>query len=236
MASSNGTIPFSLKVNRLRGQDVSPFMARVRSYKTMNREELIAEMAGMNASVSRQEIIVVLDLMKAVIKKYLLSGFRVNTDLFNAKLSVKGGFDSEEDEFDPNRHTVHVRMAPAADLKNDVVTGARMEKVRDEEPEPKLDRVYDFETRSKNGTVSPGHLAEAKGANLDYDGNDEAQGVWFVDASNTGVKAKVVHKVSGSAVLFKIPELAPGPYRLIVRRAFGSEIREGTLKAELSVN
>ncbi|MBN2352198.1 MAG: hypothetical protein JXD23_06465 [Spirochaetales bacterium] len=166
MATSNSTIRFSLKANRLLGRETSPFKAQVRSYKTIGREEMLADMAGMNASVSRQEIIVVLDLMKAVMQKYLLAGFRVKTDLFNAQLTVKGGFASEEDEFDPDRHTVRVRMAPAADLRKAVAHDARMEKIRDEEPEPELDRVYDFETQSKNGTVSPGHIAEVKGANL----------------------------------------------------------------------
>jgi hypothetical protein len=40
--------------------------------------------------VSRQEIIVVLDLMKAVMQKYLLAGFRVKTDLFNSHLKTPG--------------------------------------------------------------------------------------------------------------------------------------------------
>jgi hypothetical protein len=235
MATSHSTIRFSLKANRLRGQDISPFKAQVSSYKTVSMEEVIADMAGMNASVSRQEILVVLDLMKAVIQKYLLSGFRVKTDLFNAQLTVKGGFASEEDEYDPGRHTVRVRMAPAADLRKAVAQSARMEKVRDQEPAPALDRVFDFETRSKNGTVSPGHVAEIYGANLDYDQADDAQGVYFVNQA-AAVKAEVVHKRHGSSVMFKVPELAPGGYRLVMRRAFGSEIREGTLKAEVSVN
>ena len=67
MATSNSTIRFSLKANCLRGQETSPFKAQVRAYKTMNREEMIADMVEMNASVSRQEILVVLDLMQAVI-------------------------------------------------------------------------------------------------------------------------------------------------------------------------
>ena len=116
MATSNSTIRFSLKANCLQGQETSPFKAQVRAYKTMNREEMIADMAEMNASVSRQEIIVVLDLMKAVIKKYLLMGFRVKTDLFNAQVTVKGGFASDEDEYDPARHAVRVRMAPGKSL------------------------------------------------------------------------------------------------------------------------
>jgi hypothetical protein len=124
----------------------------------------------------------------------------VKTDLFNAKLSVRGGFASEEEDYDPTRHTLHVRMAPAADLRKGVAHDARMEKIRDEEPAPALDRVYDYETRSKNGTVSPGHVAEVKGAYLDYDQADNAQGVYFVDSTNAGFKAEVIHKNNGSTV------------------------------------
>jgi hypothetical protein len=236
MASSNSTIRFFLKANPLRGRDITPYLARIRSYKTMSREEMIADMAGMNASVSRQEIIVVLDLMKAVIQKYLLSGFRVKTDLFNARLTMQGGFSSDEDEYDPGRHTVRVRMAPAADLKKAVAHAARMEKIRADKPEPKLDHVYDFETQSRDGTVSPGHVAEVKGVNLDYDQSDAAQGVYFVDQANAAFKAETVHRSGGTTVLFQVPALTPGSYRLVMRRAFGSIIREGTLEAELSVN
>ena len=50
------------------------------------------------------------------------------------------------------------------------------------------------------------------------------------------VKAEVVHKLHGTSVMFKVPTLAPGNYRLVMRRAFGSEIREGKLNGEVSVN
>ena len=56
MATSNSTIRFSLKANRLGGQAASPYVANAQSYKTMNREEMIADMAGMNASVSRRAV------------------------------------------------------------------------------------------------------------------------------------------------------------------------------------
>ena len=49
---------------------------------------------------------------RSLCQKYLLLGFRVKTDLFNAQVTMKGGFASDEDEYDPDRHTVHVRMAP----------------------------------------------------------------------------------------------------------------------------
>ena len=126
-------------------------------------------------------------------------------------------------------------MAPAADLKKGVAHDARMERIRDAEPAPALDRVNDYETQSRNATVSPGHVAEVKGENLDYDQDDDAQGVYFVNSANA-VKAEVVHRLHGTSVMFKIPSLAPGSYRLVMRRALGSEIREGTLKGEVSVN
>jgi len=236
MAASPSTIRFSLTANRLTGSDENPYKAVVRSYKTIGNEEMIADLAAMNASVSRQEILVVLDLMKAVIRKYLLAGFNVNTDLFNARVTVTGGFSSEEEEYDPARHAARVRMVPAADLKKGVARDARFEKTRADEPAPKPDSVYDFATLSRNATVSPGHVAEVKGLYLDCDSADETQGVFFVDKTNAARKADVVHKSSGTSVLFRVPRLAPGAYSLIVRRGFGKEVREGRLKAEISVN
>ena len=130
MAASPSTIRFSLTANRLTGNHENPYKAVVRSYKTIGNEEMIEDMAAMNASVSRQEILVVLDLMKAVIRKYLLAGFNVNTDLFNARVTVTGGFSSKEEEYDPARHAARVRMVPAADLKKGVARDARFEKTR----------------------------------------------------------------------------------------------------------
>ena len=188
-------------------------MAQVRLGRTVGREEIIETMAKRNASVSRQEIIVVLDLMRDVITDILLAGNSAVTDLFN------------------------VRMSPAAGLKRAVRKDARFERIRPHKPAPELDSVYDHGTQSSNSEVSPGQTAELKGINLDYDRADEAQGVFFVNKeAKTEVKAEVIHRMNGSLVAFRVPELVQGTYGLALRRGFGNDVREGRLQAEVSVN
>ena len=237
MASSTKTIRYTLRENSLQGRDSAPYTARIQSGRTVGQDEIIATMAKMNASVSRQETLVVLDLLKDVITDILLAGNRASTDLFNVGLSLCGGFASEGDEFSADRHEVNVRLRPAAGLKKAVVTSARFARISADEPAPKVRRVYDHGSRTENTAVSPGQTAQIKGLNLDYDQTDETQGVFFKDVNSTAViKAEVVHDRDRSHVMFRVPSLVQGTYRLMLRRAFGSEIREGVLKFPVSVN
>ncbi|MBN2353248.1 MAG: DUF4469 domain-containing protein [Spirochaetales bacterium] len=237
MAQSTQTIRFSLRENKLTGNGAAPYTAAVRSHRTVGQKELISTMAKMNALVSRQEILVVLDLMNAVIADALVAGNSVATDLFGARVSIHGGFATVEDDYSGDRNSVHVRMIPGAALKKDVALRARTEKIRGRKPVPELDSVYDHETQSVNSSVSPGRTAEIKGVNLDCDRTDEAQGVFFVDKKGAlARKAKVVHKMNASGVTFRVPELAGGTYGLVLRKAFGGEIRESRLTADVSVN
>ena len=237
MAQSTKTIRFSLRNNKLQGKDTAPYTAQVRLGRTVGLEEIIETMAKRNASVSRQEIIVVLDLMRDVITDILLAGNSAVTDLFNVRVSLGGGFETAEDEYSADKNTVNVRMRAAAGLKRAVRKDARFERIRPNKPAPELDSVYDHGTLSVNSEVSPGRTAELKGINLDYDRADEAQGVFFVNKeAKTEVKAEVIHKLNGSLVAFRVPELVQGTYGLALRRGFGNDVREGRLQAEVSVN
>jgi hypothetical protein len=163
------------------------------------------------------------------------AGDNVQTDLFNARVSIAGGFVSDEDDYTPGRHAVRVRMVPAAFIKRSVKRHARVTKIRGDIPEPKIHSVYDYETQAKNGPLSPGFTAEIKGLHLGWDRTDDAQGVFFTVPGRTAVKAGVIHKLDRSHAVFKIPALEPGTYRLAVRRGFGAELREGVLKYPLTV-
>jgi hypothetical protein len=235
MAKDSRIIRFSLRRNKLYGLRAGQYAAVVRPYRTVGQETLIADMAGRNASVSRQEIIVVLDLMRDVIGSYLLAGDNVKTDLFNARVSIAGGFASVEDNYTPGRHAVRVRMVPAAPLKRSVKRLARVTKIRGRVPAPQIDSLYDYETQAKNGPLSPGFTAEIKGVNLDWDRADEAQGIFFKSPGRSAVKAEIVHKLDRSHAVFKVPALASGAYRLTVRRGFGAELRNGELDYPLTV-
>jgi hypothetical protein len=235
--ASDKNIRFSLKENKMLTRDRAPYTARVHGYKTVGQDQIIEQMAGMNASISRQELLAVFDLFRRVVGNILAAGNRVSTDLFNARVSVRGAFDSLEDEFTPGRNEVKVNLSPAPSLEREVESRARVEKIRVRKAAPELDAVYDYATISKNDALTAGNAAEVTGGDLDYDEDDPRQGLFFIPAgSKDGVRASVVHKRSSGRLVFQVPGLEPGAYGLVLRRAYGGTIREGELEATVSVN
>jgi hypothetical protein len=213
-------------------------VAMAHGYKTVTRDMLVAIMAGANTTVSRQDIIVVLDLLESAVRQELLNGNRVITNLFSASVSVMGGFESADEEFDRASNKVKVNMSTARGLQNYVDYAARTEKVRGKTRAPEVDRVYDFTTAEANETVTPGAMAELKGCNLFLNGTDSGEGIYFVEkeTGNT-VKVEAIHRKTAGTVLFTVPwEIPAGTYTVSVRCAFGSELRFGSLKQSISVN
>ncbi|MBN2351647.1 MAG: DUF4469 domain-containing protein [Spirochaetales bacterium] len=235
--ASDKSIRFSLKENKLITRDKAPFTARVHGYKTTGQDQIIDKMAGMNASISRQELLAVFDLFKQVVRDELALGNRVSTDLFNARVSIRGAFESAEDEYDAGRNTVKVRLAPVPAFAREVEAAARVEKVRVPKAKPELDSVYDYATVSKNAVLTAGNVAEITGGDLDCDADDPNQGVFFVPEGSTArVRADVYHKRSNRRIVFQVPNLEAGAYGLVLRRSYGGTVREGELEATVSVN
>jgi hypothetical protein len=62
--SSKNSIGFSLMENILRNGSGSRFFVRGRRFKTIDKDELVGIMATKNTTVSRQDIIAVIDLLQ----------------------------------------------------------------------------------------------------------------------------------------------------------------------------
>jgi hypothetical protein len=238
MAQKNSTIRYSLKENKLPVPNAPAYVALVHGYKTITQEQLINVMANANTTVSRQDIIVVLDLLESAVKEQLLNGNRVVTNLFNCRVSIKGGFESLEEDFDRDTNKVKVSMSAARSLQKYVDHEAATEKVRGKVRLPEVDRVLDFTTNAVNSTVSPGRMAELKGCNLFLNGTDPEEGIYFVgEETGEEVKVDVINRKTSGTVLFTVPEgITAGNYKVTVRCGFGSDVREGSLKDIISVN
>jgi hypothetical protein len=238
MEQTTSTIRYSLRENRLPVPNAPACVAQVHGYKTVTRDMLVAIMANANTTVSRQDIIVVLDLLESTVKQELLNGNRVVTNLFSACVSITGGFDSPDAEFDKTTNRVKVNMNTARGLQNWVDYAARTEKIRGKARVPEVDRVFDFTSATANATVTPGAMAELKGCNLFLTGSDSGEGIYFVEEeTNTAVKVETIHRKTSGTVLFTVPAgMTAGTYTVSVRCGFGSELRTGSLKQSISVN
>jgi len=97
-------INYYLRENHLSTSEESRFMACVKKKETLKQDDLIELMVGKNTTVTRQDVLVVLNLLKETITDQILSGFSIITDFFKARISIRGGFRSGSDEFDGLRH------------------------------------------------------------------------------------------------------------------------------------
>jgi hypothetical protein len=237
MSKETSAIRYSLKANKLPSVG-APFVAQVHGYKTVRTEQLVARMANMNTTVSRQDIVVVLDLLKEAMLAEILDGNRVITDLFAMKVSITGGFESKTDEFQRGVHTIKVNTSPTREFRNKVAERARTEKVRGTRKAPEPDSVYDFTSHTTNRTLSPGGTVELKGANLNGTGTDPREGLYLKREGADGeTKVQSIHRLTANTVLFNLPaELESGNYTLLVRSGHGTIMREGKLEHTVSVN
>jgi hypothetical protein len=238
MTQVNSTIRFSLRENKLQVPNAPAYVAQVRGYKTVTQAQLVNIMANANTTVSRQDIIVVLDLLENAVKEQLLNGNNVVTNLFTSRVSIKGGFEALNAEYEKGVHKVKVNMSASAELKKYVDHNAITEKVRAGLRMPAVDTIYDFTTDTLNTVVSPGRMAELKGYNLLLNGTDPAEGIYFLrEGTKEEVKVDVINRRTSGTVLFTTPEGLPaGNYKVTFKAWFGEELREGKLQKTIAVN
>ncbi len=118
MANTAKTTGYALYENFMRGEEEdTSFYAKVKSRGLVTREDLISMIVDRNTTVTRQEIASVLEHLEEVVTSSLKMGFTVQTGLFNVKVSIRGSFDSMEDEYDPSRHRVVINVRTSQSLK-----------------------------------------------------------------------------------------------------------------------
>jgi hypothetical protein len=129
MAQTKSAIRYSLTENRLRRDNGANYVARVHRYKTIGQEEFIDLMTERNTTVTRQDVLVVLDLMEETLKNILRRGECVTTRLFKARVGIRGGFTAADSDYDPSANTVVVSMSAARPFADAVVRETHTEKV-----------------------------------------------------------------------------------------------------------
>lgn len=213
------------------------YAARVLPARIIEFEDLVDRVARSNTTVSKSDVLSVLQDFCAAIQTLLLDGMHVNTPVANFRPTVTGTFIDQSDSFDPTRHRVVVRVTSGKSVRQ-VIRNARVSKVLGEKPKPKPVTYIDGATGVRNATVTPGRPGRLVGENLRYDVTDPAQGIFFIrraDGAATRVEELVWSQPAHLA--FIVPALAAGDYKLEVRAVPNGnhELRVGALDNVLTV-
>jgi hypothetical protein len=192
-------------------------MAIVQDQTARDMDDIIEEMDFRGSTVTKEDIISVVEGYHAVIAKFLADGDRINTPLFRTSASISGVFEDGSDDFDRERHYVRLNVNPGPRIA-EISEELSVEKVEASKIRPVLQTFRDYTTESKNDTVTPGEPAELKGSHLKVDPEADDQGIFFIASDDTETKVQTIMRNMPSNLIFMVPEdLASGEYELEVR-------------------
>lgn len=228
-------INYYLRKNPLSTSDENLYTAMVRKKETLRQEDVINAMLGKNTTVTRQDIIVVLDLLKETVTEQILSGYPVNTDLFKAGISIRGGFLSTSDEFDDDRHRVCVNMNASPSFKRELAFLSQVERVDPRVTAPVIRQIFDFASGGFSTHFAPGGLVEIKGSYLKADGA-ETRVFLEREGAEELIPVQTVHRASERGLLCTLPaDLEGGSYRVMVILGEGDHAPRGTYDSPVSI-
>ena len=219
--TTGNRIAFSLTpVSSHLAQGKKSFRARVRTHGTLSMADIAEEMAkrggGGNVATCRYY----LNLLHEIVAEKTLAGYRLKTEFFETGLSIRGTFDSIDDEFDPTRHAI---MPTVCATKSFKATVAAVEVLNVSKPlKAHVFSLMDAVTKSLKAFTGRNEVhVEGVGIGIGADNPDE--GVCLSAKGETVAMAKVLK--SDAQVIscrFDVP-LPSGTYDLIVRCRNGAD-------------
>ena len=188
------------------------YRANVKTNGTVELEELAERLA----EKTKQDKSLALYFLQAVdeeLSKQILAGKRVNLGQLSTGFAIRGSFNSEDDRFDPKRHTL---VATISTL--DPLHSALADITPDNIAVGLACSVYslmDSVTKELN-VVTGTNEQHIQGVNLGIDPENEDEGVWLEDAEGARAATATVSASDAQTVTCTFPAVAQGEYTLVV--------------------
>lgn len=159
-------IKYYTETNKLAQSEEHAFVARIKRNDVVDQETLINTMAGWNTTLTRQDIISVLDLFKEVVLHEVMQGNTVITDFFKTGLVVKGGFKTAKESFNKKKHKLHIKLNTNSQINKHLNNKVRMARILNQ---PRFPNIYEIRNLDQKEAVNHfrlGALMEIKGFEL----------------------------------------------------------------------
>jgi hypothetical protein len=216
----------------------SKYRARTRATATVDLNGVIDRMLEQGSTITRGDILAVLENYHQAIERLVLEGRRVITPAAVFFAGVGGTFTDATDGFDPQRHELRVTVTPARGFRQAIRSQARVTKTEAQELLPAPQSALDRESGKTNETLTPGGVMVLGGKRLKFDEGDTLQGVFLINTGDESItRVRTYARNLPSQVSFVAPALPAGQYRLELRSALNGaeQLRIGRLKDQLTV-
>jgi hypothetical protein len=223
MATILHRIKAHLYDNALTKDNPDDLIARVNSERSLGVKDICESAAtrgGADVSAAAMEHAVNLWLKEMGYR--LCDGFSVNAGWFTASTHIKGVFNSPDEKFDPQKHTVLFEFHQGAQLRKELDSvEVQIEGLADSGII--ISQVTDVKTGSINDLLTPNRNLRIHGHKLKIAGDSEANGVYFIN-QDTQAETKIdptdIVTNNPAELVAVIPALAAGTYKVKVTTQF----------------
>ena len=205
--------------------EISPnkkvYRAYVKTNGTVDKEALakaLAEKTGQDVSLANY----FLEALNEILAKEIVAGYRVNLGQPSTGFSIKGSFQSEDDRFDPKRHSVQptiqaldpLKSALAAVGADNITVGLTC----------RLGSLMDFVTKALN-EITGTHEVHIEGEKIGIDTENADEHVHLVKDDGTVAAVATVTASNAQTITCSFPTPPePGTYTLEVACRNGNRL------------
>jgi hypothetical protein len=240
------TVKYALQPNALMKDEPDQYRAYVVVDRVLELEDVIDLMEFRSSSITKADMLGVIDDFHRTLKRLISDGHKINTGLIVIELTIRGNFDGRDASFDArNGHLLKVKVRLVKLVEEEVQQKVRLKKQPSTEPTPIIDFYRNLDNNGEsNTTLTPTHMSRIKGYKLKFDPSDDRLGVFLLPQVLGGplsdpTPVRLVHysRITKGEIIFRVPnDLPAGNYKLEVRALFGKEdIRTGAYKHTLQV-
>ena len=194
------TLNAQLADNTLTVDDKDDKILTLVSAGTADKQRLINEIMEINPGLERETVEAVINLEQRVLKKLLLTGYRVNTGLFSAVAQFTGTV--ENNVFDPARNSIRVAMTQGKELR-EAIEATTVNIVGEKGSAMYVAGGTDTATSLSGFTATAGRNFTLTGQRIKLAGDDPSVGITLTDAE--GEVTRIVTTQYSSGQLLKTP-------------------------------
>ncbi|WP_282126207.1 DNA-binding domain-containing protein [Marinifilum flexuosum] len=196
------------------------YYAQVRYVGTITNKDIADLMIAEGSEYHKESIIDILTRCDRIKMEKLAEGYKINTELFQSHLSVKGHFNAASNGIDPEEHQIKLKFSASKRMR-ELLAKSKVRILGLANTKPKIGRVIDLTTKSENGLITPEQVLQIEGKRLKIRGDDSSVGVYLLNQkSNERIKCKQVVGNEPQKLLILLPDLQAGEYLLEVYTQF----------------
>lgn len=217
-------IKANLYPNALR-EDANNYVARVIAERSLSLAEVCqsaVERGGAKTSSDELERHVRIFLKEMA---YLLcDGFAVNAEYFTATTLIKGVFDTINEKFNTDKHSIQFQFNQAETLRK-MLADVEVEILGLADISTYIAQVIDIKTGSINQFLTPNRNLHIKGSKLKLMGDNAMVGIYFINRDTQTeykVDASDVAINKPSELMIIIPDMPNGQYNLKILNQYTS--------------